>query len=120
MNLEGKVEVKLGLFVDDLTTIIYTNTSEEGVAAAQAIIDSIYDFFKENNLMLNHDKTKILCVRSKFTPAPLERLKDPEGKEIEYVKDALILGIIWNEFNDLSSFIDHSLSKARRAFFLTQ
>ena len=44
---------------------------------AQVVLKKVYDFFEENNLVLDYDKIQVLCVRPKHKLLPKRCLKDP-------------------------------------------
>ena len=49
------------MFIDDLCLIIYIYTTKtyEAMKAVQEIVNTVYKYFKDCNLLLNSDKTKI-------------------------------------------------------------
>ena len=114
------IETDFGIYVDDLTLIIYTTNSDEGITAAQKIVDLIYKYFADRNLKLNYDKIKILCIRRKQDSLPKLCITDPKGMKIEYVPNINMLGINWNEFGNKELLLEKTLMKAKRAFFMIQ
>ena len=63
-----RIETDHSMFIDDLSVLIYTTNSQNGIKAAQYVVDKIYRYFSDNNLKLNTEKTQILCLRKKMIP----------------------------------------------------
>ena len=116
----NQIETDHAMFIDDLTVLIYTTKSKEGIKAAQHVVNKIYKYFKDNNLKLNTDKTQILCLRKKNETLPDTHIKDANGNDLAYVTDVSLLGIQWNEHYNNDKLLDSIIAKARRAFFMLQ
>ena len=71
-------------------------------------------------MKLNYEKTKILCIRRRTDPLPEMHITDPKGGKIQYVPDINILGINWNEHGNKIQLQEKTLTKAKRAFWMTQ
>ena len=114
------IKKDFGLFIDDTSLIIYTTKDEKGIRAAQKVVDAIYRYFKDRNLVLNNNKTKVMCIRKKNEELPELHIKDPDGKDIQYVAEVKLLGVIWHENSTMDRLLDATLTKARRAHFMLQ
>ena len=55
---DEKIKKDFGLFIDDTSLIISTTKDDKGIRAAQKVVDAIYRYFKDRNVVLNNKKVR--------------------------------------------------------------
>ena len=74
----------------------------------------IYKQSKELNLGLNGSKFQIMRIHDNNILPPETKIKDPEGKGIQYSSQFKVLRYIWSNNFSNDPFLDQQLTKTRR------
>jgi len=102
-------------YADDLTII---HTSQIGSDSSSLLIEleHIDNWCKDNNMLINFSKTKILHISGRKKPAqPVIKIS---GHEIECVQTAKLLGLTFQHNLKWSEHISMSVKKASRLFYV--
>ena len=105
------------VFIDDTLIIHSVQSNEEGTKEAQQHLNMIYKQSEELNLRLNGGIFQIMRIHENNVVPPETKLKDPEGKEIQYSNQIKVLGYIWSNNFSNDPFLDSQITKARRTFY---
>ena len=106
------------LFADDAVFYVTAKTLPLCIEKLKKLINELSDWLKNNKLIPNVTKTKLMM----FTPRPTEMLPDIffDGKRLEWVTDFKYLGVIIDDklnFSLQAAEVYRKLSKMQGAFY---
>ncbi|KAL0828886.1 hypothetical protein ABMA28_003792 [Loxostege sticticalis] len=105
------------LFADDTTFIIKTKNKEHLENEINSTIKDAMNWFNQNNLKVNVDKTKIMQFRTYQTPKLQINIKY-DGQPIESVQTYKFLGIIIDEHCNWKNHITNVCERLSRFVFV--
>lgn len=115
--LTSNIESKLCLYADDSNLLLSTNSTEQTEMFSFVELESIGQFFKTNNLILNPQKTSFITFKTKQNTKINEPLITYNSQIIEKKTSTTFLGLLLDQYLSWDEHVHKILMKINSGIY---